>query len=74
VTATASGSALEAEELLDVFGESVVNLAMAGDRLALTGGGVPVEVVAAAVTKQNAAGAFQLADQITALHTAISLS
>ena len=54
--------------------QGVVDLVVAGNGLALAGRWIQVEVVAGVVAGEDAAGALQLADQIAALHMAISLS
>jgi len=50
-----NGLLFDPKILLDVLGQSVVDLCMAGYRLFLTGSSIEVNVVAAARAKQNAA-------------------
>lgn len=65
-------SRLQAKVLLDVPGQDVVNLAMTRHRLFLAGYRIVIDIVAAAVPKKRAALLFELADQFTALQSAIS--
>lgn len=63
----------ETEVLLDVLGQSVINLRVSRNRLLLPCGRIEVYVVAATVTQKYAALLLQLANELAALHNAISL-
>ncbi len=68
----ASSSDLQAEVFLDVPGQGVVDLVVAGYRLLLAGCRVVVNVVASTMPQKSTALLLKLADQLGALHSAIS--
>ena len=64
---------LQAQVLLYVLGQGIIDFAMARYGLFLSGGRIVVDVVASAVSQKDTALLFNLADQLAALHSAISL-
>ena len=56
-----------------MLAQSIIDLAMARYGLFLSGGRILVDVVASAVSQKDTALLFKLADQLTTLHSAISL-
>ena len=66
-------SRLQAQVLLDVFGQDIIDFAMSRYGLFLSGGRIVVDIVASAVSQKNTALLLYLADQFAALHSAISL-
>ena len=63
----------ETQVLLDVFCKQVVDFGMAWDGLLLTCCRIAVDVVPRSVVVQNTAFLFELADELVALYTVISL-
>jgi len=64
---------LQAQVLLYVLGQGIVDFAVARYGLFLSGSRILIDVVASAVSKKNAALLFKLTNQLVALHSAISL-
>jgi hypothetical protein len=64
---------LQAQVLLYVLGQGIVDFAMARDRLFLAGGRIMVDVVPSAVPQKDTALLFTLTNQFAAFHSAISL-
>jgi hypothetical protein len=56
-----------------MFGQSVVDLAVARDRLLLPGSGIKVDIVPATLAQQHAAGGLELTNQVIAFQRAMSL-
>ncbi len=64
---------LQSQLLLYVFGQGIVDLAMARYGLFLSGGRIVVDVVPPSVSQKDTPLLYELADQLAALHSAMSL-
>jgi hypothetical protein len=62
----------QAEELLDVLGQRVINFSVAGDCLFLSGCRIAIDVMAGTMAVEHTARRFQVPDEFAPPHSAIS--